>query len=113
MIATYIQPLFVSNAIVLDVSGWDYVVAQFVSPSGTINITGTNDSGDVEGTSDGNASTATNFTAIPATKLLDNSVVTAVAAAGLYKISSACRFVKFGGTSAAATKVIVMLAKIS
>ena len=113
MIATYVQPSFVSNAFVLDVSGWDYVVAQFVSPSGTISITGTNDSGDVEGETDGDASTAANFTAISATKLLDNTVVTAVAAAGLYKISSSCRFVKFGGASAAATKIIVMLAKIS
>lgn len=113
MIATYIQSAFVSNAFVLDVSGYDYVVAQFVVPTGTINITGTNDSGDVQGETDGDASTATNFVAISATKLLDNTIVTAVAAAGMYKITPSCRFVKFGGGSAAATKIIVMLAKIS
>ena len=113
MLAQYIQPKFVSNAFVIDVSNYDYAVVQFVSPSGTINITSTNDSGDVEGTTDGNASTAANFTTVYATKLSTNTAVTAVDAAGLYKINVAGRYLRFGGTSAAATKVIVMLTKIS
>ena len=113
MVATYIQPVFVSNAFVIDVSNWDYVVAQFVSPSGTISITATNDSGDVEGITDGGPATATNFTAIQATKLADGTAVTAVAAAGLYKMNVVGRYIKFSGASASATKIIIMLAKIS
>ena len=113
MLADYIQPVFVSNAFTIDVSNYDYVVAQFVTPTGTISITSTNDSGDEEGVTDGNATTATNFTAVYATKLSSNTAVTAVDAAGLYKINVAGRYLKFGGTSAAAAKIIVMLAKIS
>jgi len=113
MIATYIQPVFVSNAITIDVSGYDYVVAQFVTPSGTISITSTNDSGDVIGVTDGNANLAANFTTVYASKLSTNTAVTAVDAAGLYKINVAGRYLKFSGASAAATKVIIMLAKIS
>jgi len=113
MLADYIQPAFVSNSIVLDVSNYDYVVAQFVAPTGTINITTTNDSGDVQGETDGDASTATNFITTYATKLSTNTAVTAVDAAGLYKINVAGRYIRFSGASAAATKVIVMLAKIS
>ena len=113
MLADYIQPVFVSNAFVIDVSNYDYVVAQFVTPTGTISITSTNDSGDEEGVTDGNAATATNFTAVYATKLSTNTAVTAVDAAGLYKVNVAGRYLKFGGTSAAADKIIVMLAKIS
>lgn len=113
MLANYIQPVFVSNAFVIDVSNWDYVVAQFIAPTGTINITATNDSGDVQGTTDGDASTAENFTTVYATKLSTNTAVTAVDAAGMYRINVAGRYLKFGGTSAAATKIIIMLAKIS
>jgi hypothetical protein len=113
MLAQYIQPVFVSNAFVIDVSNYDYVVAQFVAPTGTISITSTNDSGDVQGTTDGNYTTAANFTAVYATKLSTNTAVTAVDAAGLYKINVAGRYLKFGGTSAAASKIIIMLAKIS
>jgi len=101
------------NGIVIDMSGWDYLVAQFVAPTGTIAITGTNDSGAVEGAIDGNARTATNFTAIQATKLLDGSAVTTVAAAGLYKLTVTGRYIKFGGAAAAATKLLVQFAKIS
>lgn len=116
MISTYLDvtsDFNTNNAKVIDVSGWDWIVAQFVAPSGTINITASNDSGDITGAIDGNPATAANFTAVQMTKLADGTAVTSIAAAGLYKVGVTGRFLKFGGTSAAATKVVVQLAKIS
>jgi len=99
------------NGVTLDVSLWQEVTMQFVNPSGTINITGTNDGGAVTGTSFGGASTATNFTSIQATKLADGTAVTTIAAAGLFKVTRGCKYIKFGGASAAADKVIVFYSK--
>jgi hypothetical protein len=116
MVSVYIDKtaeLNANNATVIDVSGWDYAIVQFVAPSGTISITASNDSGDIEGSIDGNPVTATNFTTVQATKLADGTAVTSVAAAGLYRVGVVGRFLKFGGASAAATKVIIQLAKIS
>jgi hypothetical protein len=116
MISTYIDvtaDFNTNNGKVIDISGWDWVVAQFVTPSGTISITASNDSGDVTGAIDGNPATATNFNTVQATKLADGTSVTSVAASGLYRVGVVGRFLKFGGASAAATKVIVQLAKIS
>ena len=113
MLAQYLIPVFVNNAITIDVSNYDYAIVQFVNPTGTINITSTNDGGDMTGITDGNAKTATNFTAIQATKLSDGTAVTAVVTAGLYRINVAGRYLSFGGTGAAATKVVIRLAMIS
>lgn len=102
-------PFNKDNAFVLDVSLWENVTVQFVSPSGTINITGTNDGlGSTDPlTKFGTASTAANFTAIQATNLATGAATTSVAAAGLYRIVVGCKYIKFGGASAAATKVLV------
>lgn len=101
------------NEIVQDLSNYDYCVFQFVNPSGTISITATNDSGAIQGTTDGNSTTATNFQTIQATKLADGTAVTSVAAAGLYRVNVVGKYLKLGGASAAADKLILMLAKIS
>jgi len=95
-----------NNQFVLDVALWEYVTVQFVNPSGTINITGTND----EGT--GNSSSATtNFTAIQAINLASAAVVTSIAAAGMFKIQRGCKYIKFGGAAATADKVLVFSSK--
>lgn len=102
-------PFNSSNTFVMDVSLWENVTVQFVSPSGTINITGTNDGlGATDPkTSFGNATTAANFTAIQAINLATGAAVSSVSAAGLYRIVVGCKYIKFGGASAAATKVLV------
>ena len=102
-----------SNAIVLDVSSFDYIVVQFVAPTGTINVQSTNDGGAVLGITSGSAALAINFTAVQATKLADGTSVTAVVAAGLYKLSVTGKYVSFGGTAAAASKVIVQFFMIA
>ena len=101
------------NGFVADLSGWDTLVAQFVGPTGTINITASNDGGDVQGVTDGNSLSATNFQTTNGVKMSDGTTVTAVAAAGSFRVGNVGRFVKFGGASAAATKVIFEYNKIS
>ena len=52
MLATYLDltaTLNASNAVVIELSNYDYAVIQAVNPSGTINLTATNDSGAVQG----------------------------------------------------------------
>lgn len=107
MICNTLTKEFTSNALVLDVSGWDYVVVQFVNPSGTISITATNNGGTKL-----DASTATDFVPVQATKLADGTAVTSVAAAGLYRVNVVGHYLKFGGASAAADAIYVMYAKI-
>lgn len=101
-----------NNAAIIDMSGWDNAVWQFVNPSGTISTVATNDGGGVTGSTDGNSKSALSYQTIQVTKLSDGTAVTAVAAAGLFKNVVVGRYVKFGGASAAADKVIVMLHKI-
>lgn len=105
-------PFNAGNGITIDTSEWDYVIAQFVNPSGTISITTTNDGGAVFGVSQGGPATATNFTAVQATLLTAGTTVTAVAAAGLYKVVVVGQYLRFGGAGATADKVLVRLAKI-
>ena len=94
-------------------SNYDYAVIQMVNPSGTIALTATNNSGAVQGVSDGSIDTAANYVTVQATKLADGTAATSLAAAGLYRVGVVGRYVKLGGASAAADKVLVMLAKIS
>lgn len=104
-------PFNASHNVVVDVSLYKFITLQFVEPTGTINLTGTNDSGAVEGVSTGNASTAINFTAIQATNLATGTTVTGISAAGLYQIEVGCKFIQIGGAAAAATKLLVLQSK--
>ena len=116
MISQYLDVTASFNAdaqYIQDLSNWDYCVVQFVNPSGTINITATNNGGAIQGETLDTATTATNFQTIQATKLADGTAVTAVAAAGLYRVGVVGRYIKFGGIGAAADGVYLMLAKIS
>lgn len=100
-----------NNGVKLDVSQWQNATIHLSgTPSGTISLTGTNDANAIQGVSDGSAVSSANFTAIQATNLADGSAVTAIAAAGNFKIVVATKFIKIGGASAATTgKVIVFL----
>lgn len=100
-----------NNGWVCDMSGWDYIVATLVSPSGTISLTATNDGGAIQGVTDGNSLSALNFTTVQGIKLSDGSAVT-VAAAGQTKVINSGRYLKIGGASAAATKAIIEYFKV-
>jgi hypothetical protein len=110
MISFSRQLFFADNAIVVDLSGWEYAVFQFVGPSGTINVTATNNDGSSSSVT-GGPNTATDFQTVQITKLADGTAVTAVAAAGLFRAGIVGRFIKFSGASAAATGVYMTLFK--
>jgi hypothetical protein len=116
MLAQYLDltaELAANNEVVIDATNYDYVVAQFVTPTGTIPISSTND-GTYAGVGATYDTNATNFATIQALALATGTAVTTVASAGLYKVNVAGRFIKFGdGSTAAAAKCLVMLAKIS
>lgn len=108
-----ITPEFnLGNGYTADASGWDNIVWQFVAPTGTISITATNDNGAITGSVLGSGVTAANFQSAGATKISDNTIVTTVAAAGLFRTGNVGQFVRFGGAAAAATKVIIQYNKI-
>ena len=100
------------NQVTVDVSGWENVSFHFIGPSGTINITGSNDSGAVTGVTDGNALLAENFDTLQATNLASGTAVTSVTTADIYKISPIpVKYIRLGGASAAATELIMQLSK--
>ena len=99
---------------IVEVGNWDYAVIQVVGATGTMSISATNDGGAIQGTSLGSWKTSANYTAIQATKLADGTSVSALVADGLYRIGVVGRYLQIGdGTTAAATKCIIMLSKIS
>lgn len=108
-----------NNGYTIDLSNWDYATWQFVGPSGTISITATNDNGEpassAASTFSGNSLTAGNFQTAIAQQLSQTTItyVSSIIAAGLYRIDHIANFVKFGGASAAATRVIIHFHKIS
>lgn len=101
-----------NNGAKVEMSNYDYAVVQFVNASGTISFTASNDSGAVQGVSDGSIKSSANFQTVSATKLSDGTLVT-TAVTGLYRFGVVGRYIQFAGASAAADKVLVMLAKIS
>lgn len=98
-----------NNGIKQDVSQWQNVTIHVSgNVTGTVNITGTNDAGAVQAVTDGNAVSSLNYTAIQATNLAAGTSVTAIAAAGNYKIVVGTKFIQVGGASAAVSgKVII------
>jgi hypothetical protein len=98
-----------NNGVKLCLSEWETATFQFVTPTGTVSITGSNDGNEITGSTNPNALASINYTAIQATNLATGTAVTSVSASGLYKITVPCQYIQFGGASAAATKVLVFL----
>ncbi len=97
-----------------DIGGWDYVVVQLVSPTGTFTFNSTNDSNDITGVSDGSAISATNWIACQGTNLNSGSAVTTLAASGLVRFQGIGQFLQISGAAAAqVTKAIIRLYKIN
>ena len=100
-----------NNGYKMDVGEWANVTIHVSgSITGTINITGTNDAGAIQAVTDGNATSSANYTAIQATKLADGTAVTAIAAAGNYKIVVGTKFIQIGGTNAAVSGKVIVFA---
>ena len=112
-----VQPLDITDAFNLeggfiqDVSGWDFTVVQLVTPAGAVNFLASNDSGAVQGVTDGDSSTAINFTAVQGTNLATGAAATSLNASGLMRFPVVGRYLQLTGTTAA--KILLLMHKIS
>ena len=113
MISHLTNTTFLNNKLVLDVSEWETVSIQVIGGGGTISILGTNDPGDVTGSTDGSAKDAINFTAVQAINLTTGVAATAVTGTTLFRISPVgFKYLQIGdGSTATATKVLVFKTK--
>ena len=98
----------------LDTGGYDYAVVQFVSPTGTITFKHTNDSGDIQGVSDGSAISSTNSQLVQGVNLATGAAATSTGASSLFRFESNGRYLWLDGsaTPVTVTKLLVRLYKI-
>ena len=99
----------------LDTGGYDYAVVQLVNPSGTVSFKHTNDSGDIQGVSDGSAVSSANGITLQGVNLANGSGVTSLAASGLVRFQSYGRYLWLDGTGetpSTVDKILVRLYKI-
>lgn len=98
----------------LDTGGYDYAVVQLISPTNTITFKHTNDSGDIQGVSDGSAISSDNAFVLQGVNLATGATLTSTGASGLYRFQSYGRYLWLDGTatSATVTKLLVRLYKI-
>lgn len=89
----------------IDIGGWDFVVVQLVTPTGTTSFLTSNDGGGITGVSDGNSASASNFIAVTGTNLATATGATSLAADGLIKFSGIGQYLRLSGGSA--VKVLV------
>lgn len=96
----------------IETSNYDYCVIQLIGVS-VINTTiySTIDSGAVEGVTDGDISTSTEYTQISFTDLSDNSITQTITS-GLLRVGVVGRYLQIYNYGATATKILVMLTKI-
>jgi len=114
----YTQEFNTLYNISLDLSGWDKATIQVTAPmGGTLAIQATNDSGAVQGVTDGNATLATNFSSAQAVNVQTGTATNYIYGAGLYEYEVDARFLKLAGTPAQAGtnvgKLIIFNSKIS
>lgn len=102
-----------AGTLVMDVSGWDYVIIHLINLAATVNFFGSNDGGAVQGETEGTPTSATNFVAIQGTNLGTGVAGTSGATNTIYKFSSVARYLQLVGTASPTCKILVYFAKIS
>lgn len=106
-----------ARIVVIDVSNYDYVLVQPVNITGgtDIKILSTIDSGAITGISDGNASSAINFTPVLATRMTGNTDTDFIGEDSVFKMGVIGRYLKLDGSTSVTNvdKLLVMLTKIS
>lgn len=102
-----------TNYAIADIGEWESLTIQAVGVSGTMTIAGTNDSGEVTGSTNGGSRDAANFTAVQAVNLTTGATATAVTGTNLFRITPVCfKYLRLGdGSSATATKLLVHCTK--
>lgn len=96
----------------LDVSGWDWVTIQIVTPSSAISFKTTNDDGSVTGSITGSAKAAANWLACQGIDLSLGTGVTSVSASANVRFPVIGRFLQLTSSAATAVKVLAYYSKI-
>lgn len=94
----------------VDLSGWDSVTVQLITPAAAVSFFGSNDDGSVAGSVQGSSAQALNFTALFMTNLATGVGAATGTVAGLWRSETLPRFLQLTGTTAA--KILVYLCKI-
>jgi hypothetical protein len=99
----------------LDCSGWETMVVQLESPTGTVYFNETNDSGGVEGVTDGGPAQSTGYQPVQGINLANGATLDSVAASGLYRFQYIGRYLQItaNGGDVTASKVLVQFSKIN
>lgn len=102
----------VSPSVTIDIANYEHLTIDIAGITGTINTEGTNDGGGITGVTDGNATSATNFTAVQVIPLATGTATTTISANGLYRLSPiSMRYLRLSGAGSAVTKLIVIANK--
>ena len=98
----------------LDCSGWETMVVQLESPTGTVYFNHTNDSGAVTGVTEGSPALSTGYQPVQGVNLANGATLDSTAATGLYRFQYIGRFLQLTNNagSATASKVLVEFSKI-
>jgi hypothetical protein len=100
----------------LDIGGYDYAVVQFVygGASGSFDLFHTNDSGAIQGVSDGSAVSSNNNVAVQGIDLASGTGVTQVSGDAIVRFQSIARYLWIDGSGdeIAIDKLLVRLYKI-
>lgn len=97
----------------LDISGWDVVDMHIITPTGTITFNGTNDAGAIQGVTDGNPVTATNWGTVQGVNQSSGSAATTTGSSGIFKFTFPSRFLQFTGAGVTVAKIIGYFSKIN
>ena len=113
MISEVRTPSLVNNKAVIDISGWQTLTVQVIGLGGTMSLSGTNDAGDITGSTNGSPGDAQNFTAVQAVNLTSGAAATAVTGTTLFRIDPiSFKYLQIGdGSTATATKILVFCTK--
>jgi hypothetical protein len=115
MISNLSTPTFTNNKVVIDIGEWQTLTVQIIGGTGTISLLGTNNPGDITGSTDGGPRDAANFNAVYATNLstAGQTLATTIADTALYRIDPiSFKYLQIGdGSTAAATKILVFKTK--
>ena len=98
----------------LDVGGYDYAVVQFVNPGDPIYFLHSNDSGGIQGVSDGSAVSSINYLPLQGINLSDGSLANVTTNSTIFRFDSIARYLALDGTpdSSDVGKILVRLYKI-
>ena len=99
----------------LDIGGFDYAVVQLVNNSGTaVDFFSTNDSGDIQGVSDGSAVSSANTVIVQGVNLSTGAATNSISADALIRFQSIGRYLWVDGTGdeTELSKLLVRLYKI-